>query len=347
MQASELSKLQLKTSPELDKTQALYRIVDFFAAADIIQSQRIRLSRADTFSDKNEGIEILLGQLERSASPLRMQCGGTGWSDLKTARQTHAHLQQSHYVSCWSRKAESVAMWSLYSPDHCGVRIKTSVQALEYVLLDFLNQKSFLNTSLVDNDKYVVFASEAGVYPVSYTSLPNLLEKINRKIKVVERLKARYKNSNRELPGLMEIPRRYYEREKQRILIPNAKTCLIKDSSFEHEYEIRALVRLAETKFDKQILELKEIAEDPTNLKYHDVVDYFHELFDYVKITQLPDFEFAHCSSDFVTAVTIDPRCPSHKRHFMEKWFREKNIPIEDSYCFGYIPDSFSIFPKS
>ncbi|ASF45016.1 hypothetical protein CEK71_02460 [Methylovulum psychrotolerans] len=238
-------------------------------------------------------------------------------------------------------------MWSLYSPDHCGVRIKTSVQALEYVLLDFLNQKSFLNTSLTDSDKHIVFASEAGVYPVSYTSLPNLLKKINRKIKVFERFKARYKQSNPELPGLTEIPRRYYEREKQRNLISNTKTCLIKDSSFEHEYEIRALVRLAETKFDKLTLELKKIAEDPKDERHHSLKNHFTEFFGLVKITQLPRFEFAHCSGDFVTAVTIDPRCPSHKRHFMEKWFREKNIPIEDSYCFGYIPDSFSIFPKS
>jgi len=334
----------LEISPELDKNQSLYRIVDFFAAADIIESHRIRLSRADTFSDQNEGIESLLSQLETSGRT--QSCGSMGWSDLASAKQKHINAQQSHYVSCWTSKPESVAMWSLYSPDHFGVRIKTSVEELQYVLLDFLDEKSFLKASQTDLGNHIVFATWMGIYPVSYTSLPHLLRKITRRVKAHGRIMERYRHLGLDLPDFKNIPDRYFEREKQRRFVISGKACYLKDSSFEHELEIRAVVRLGESKYNEMLMELKD-ALDPKDPRYDGIIFRFSELFGWVEFTELPRFEFARCSNNFVTSVTIDPRCPPHKRQFMEKWFIERDIKIEDSHCFGYIPDSFSVFPKS
>jgi hypothetical protein len=61
---------------DLDKNKLLYTILGFFAAADMIDNHRIRISRADTLSDQNGGIEKLLFQLE--ASGPAQSCGSMG-----------------------------------------------------------------------------------------------------------------------------------------------------------------------------------------------------------------------------------------------------------------------------
>ena len=287
----------------------------------------------------------MLIQLEASR---RMQsCGGMGWSDNVSARQQHIKTLQSHYVSCWTNKPESVAMWSLYSPDYCGVQIKTSVEQIQAVLLNFLNEKSFAKVSQSDAEKHVVVASWMGIYPVSYVSLPCLLNKITRRVKAYERIKDRYSRLELDLPGVGNIPARFYKREQQRrLVVSDNKVCYLKDSSYEHEFEIRAVVRLGESKCDESLLKLRELL-DPKHPQHDNLLPYFSEYFGLVEFTQLPRFEFPRCSKIFVQSVKIDPRCPPHKRNFMEKWFRERDIEIEESSCFGYIPKTFTVFPKN
>lgn len=48
----------------LEPDLRVYRTLDFFSAAAIVSQRRLMFSRADTFEDKNEGIERLLLQLE-------------------------------------------------------------------------------------------------------------------------------------------------------------------------------------------------------------------------------------------------------------------------------------------
>jgi len=179
---------QLEISRELSSDTVLYRIVDFFSAAQIIGLQRFMLSRPDAFPDKNEGVDRLLMQLEVSLGA--KGCGGMGWADRESAKNALRKWQCSHYVSCWSQTKDSVAMWSLYSPDLTSIMISTTVRKLQALTDNFINEYCFLRLSDSDRGKYVIICSDAYMAPVKYISLNEVLKKISRHVKAYRRLEA-------------------------------------------------------------------------------------------------------------------------------------------------------------
>ena len=116
--------LLLEVDDSLSDQTPLFRIVDFFSAISMITDNSFMYTRADQFSDPNEGIDRLLRQLEVAIPG--GGCGGMGWWDEETANRHHEAVKRSYYVSCWSKNPESVAMWSLYSLDLCSVRLETT-----------------------------------------------------------------------------------------------------------------------------------------------------------------------------------------------------------------------------
>lgn len=102
--------MNLLIENKFEESEVLYRILDFFAAADIIKNSRLMFSRGDTFLDKNEGVDILLRQLELTHTHA---CINMGWSDSESARKKHEQLKCGYYMSCWTQTRESVALWSL------------------------------------------------------------------------------------------------------------------------------------------------------------------------------------------------------------------------------------------
>lgn len=52
------------------------------------------------------------------------------WDDPYETRVRHAH-DHSMFAQCWSTKSMSDAMWRVYSPDHLGVRLKTTSSKLD------------------------------------------------------------------------------------------------------------------------------------------------------------------------------------------------------------------------
>jgi hypothetical protein len=337
--------LKLKVSPlleisdELDDETVLYRTIDFFGASSIVLNQDYMFTRADVFSDKNEGIERLLLQLKRAPSG----CGGVGWNDSITAKLQHEQIKKSHYISCWSKNPESVAMWSLYSQDYCSVRIATTVKQLKIVMNNFLNKYCLSNLTENELGDRKIISVEGRIAPVTYASLQELTKKASRRLKAYRRIDERYKRKGIEKPKLDKIDKRYFERQQQRRLKELSLTCNLKDNSFKHEDEVRLAIRLAETVCDKHILELKGIY-DPAH-KHHITLKDDLRLEEYGLNETMPERELIDCPDDLIKSVAIDPRCPQHKAEFIRGWFQEKNIPVVDSTCFGYIADSFHVYP--
>lgn len=316
----------------LEDTQPLYRTIDFFAAADIIVNSRLMFSRADRFSDKNEGVDHLLLQLE-STRP--NYCGGMGWNDLMSAKNKHESIKRSHYISCWSKTPESVAMWSLYSSDFTGVRISTQVCKLMQLLKNILNKYSISRFKKEDIGKNVIVATRGRISEVEYEHLSEITKKITRRVKAHYRIASRYSRQGRSLPTIGEVNQNYWQREKKRRLITEINSCNLKDISFQHENEVRAVVRLGEEKCHEY---------DLTN---HEQISKFRlDSWGWVKSETLPEYEFSACPNNFIDTVAIDPRCPLHKARFMEHWFKEKGIRVVKSNCFGYIPNEFEVYPE-
>jgi hypothetical protein len=217
--------------------------MDFFSAASIVSNRELMFTRADVFPDKNEGIDRILAQLHSAGHG---GCGGMGWNDIVSAREQHEQVKRSHYISCWSKTVESVAMWSLYSPDQCSVRVSTSTAKLKQSVEALLEKYSFTRLSDADLDKNAAVAVSGQIAPVAYASLNYIAQRITRRVKAFRRIESRYKRLGKSLPALNEIDHRYYEREQQRTLKELRDTCRLKDSSFGHENEVRLCVRLGE-----------------------------------------------------------------------------------------------------
>jgi hypothetical protein len=166
----------LEVDEQFPPDAILYRTIDFFAAADIIHNQRLMFSRADTFHDRNEGVDRLLAQLEMIRAN---DCFGFGWTDRESAQRHHDLFKRSHYISCWTKTAESVAMWSLYSPDLASVRISTKVGKLIEVAKNFLNKRSLASLGEQDIGKQVVASAEARIAAVIYKPLSDISRRIS------------------------------------------------------------------------------------------------------------------------------------------------------------------------
>ena len=194
-----------------------------------------------------------------------------------------------------------------------------------------------------DVGKSVVVATSARISPVTYASLQSIAHAIRRRAKARVRLYERYSKAGRTLPNLTEIDPRYWQRDRQRRFNTLRTTCSLKDFSFQHEAEIRLAVRLGEETFTEDMLQ-EQAFEDPSH-RYHELFNDHLKCWSFVKSTTVPEREFADCQDSFVESVEIDPRCPTHKADFMKAWFAEHGIRIVGSSCFGYLPDSFTIYP--
>ncbi|MGB6006800.1 hypothetical protein [Castellaniella sp.] len=330
----------ISIAPTLPEDTVLYRTMDFFSAAAMCSSMTLMFSRADTFSDRNEGIDRLLTQLELTQPG--SGCG-MGWSDAETARRMHDRVKQSHYISCWSRNAESVAMWALYSPDHCSVRVSTTVSKLLPAVENLASKYSLLRLNSSDLGKRVAVAVMGSIEPVTYENLADISHRIGRRAKARQRLDERYERMGRERPSLTEINPRYWEREEQRRFSDVRTTCRLKDASFSHEAEVRLSVRIGEETFSANMLDDQAMFE-PTH-QYHSLLKENFRFWGWISTVQIPEHEFVNCSVNLVESVAIDPRCPPHKAHFMATWFRERGIRVVNSTCFGYLPNTFPAFP--
>lgn len=331
----------LDTESSLSPDQVVYRTLDFFGAASIVTTRQLMFSRADTFPDRNEGIDRLLGQLEASGPN---SCGGMGWSDKTSARIAHNDVKRSHFISCWSKNPESVAMWSLYSPDYCSVRISTRIGKLQVAVENLIEKYCVRRIREEDRGSLVVAAVSGRIAPVTYASLHSIAARVSRRLKSRVRLNERYARKNQPMPQLNEVSLRYWQREQQRSFNELRLTCSLKDNSFEHEAEVRLAVRLGEEPCESGVFN-EQAWLDPSH-QYHGLVKDHMRLWGFVRKTSLPEREFVTCPTELVESVALDPRCPSHKAAFMKDWFLKHGIPVVQSTCFGYLPDTFDVFPE-
>jgi hypothetical protein len=331
--------LKTELGPGLSDSTRLYRTLDFFGAASIIKNKNLMFSRADTFQDKNEGVDILLAQLQVAGNTEAL---GMGWHDSTSAKISHEKVKYSHFISCWTTTEESVAMWSLYSPDYCSVRISTTVGKLRTPIAALSEKYSFARLENKDIDRRVVVATSAKITPVIYDELARITKRVSRRREAMRRIEERYSAKGKKLPKIGEVNPRYFVREEQRRLNVRS-SCVLKDKSFEHENEVRLIVGLGEETCTERVLE-EQALWDP-NHEYHRIAQEFLKYWGFVSTAKLPEREFAPCQQDLVESVAIDPRCPLHKAEFMRNWFELNGINVVDSKCFGYLPSSFQVFP--
>lgn len=237
-------------------------------------------------------------------------------------------------------------MWSLYSQDFCSVRISTTVEKLATAterLLDGYSIERFNESNAGQN---LVYAAAGSVAPVIYKSLLDMHKSANRRAKAWLRLKERYKQKGLGDPYLdyspsvavenvLQAPPRASWLARLKLLV---QTCRIKDSSFQHEDEVRAAVRISEALPDAYGSWLFPALRDRLPNKYHMARTAIGQ-WRPVQSVELPERISVKVPSDFIQSVAVDPRCPEHKAAFIRRFFADHEIPVVVSSCFGYIPD--------
>ena len=118
----------------------IYRFLDFFGLAGTINNRRLRFAAPSTFPDKNEGLEIIYNSLRAAVES--NDGSYSGFVSQEDILRIHNVLKQGSFVCSWTCEADSVALWSLYSADKCGVRISSTVSKLQAALDDFARSNS-------------------------------------------------------------------------------------------------------------------------------------------------------------------------------------------------------------
>lgn len=332
-------------STELSEDTVLYRTVDFFTAMAMLKDKELMFSRADTFIDRNEGVDMLLTQLAL-AGPLD-GCS-MGWNNAETGQAEHERMKRSYYISSWSLTRESIAIWSLYSIDNCSVRISSSVKKLKTAVERLEAKYSHTGLGRTEIGKRVAVASEARIAPVTYSSIADLSRRISRRVRARRRLAERLSRKGMEYKMPSDFGHPYWRREQLRAISETSRGCSLKDSSFAHEREVRLAVRINEITLSEAHwvnLDHCTTAIAKEDAPYRKILRDYLSAYDGPPAIKLPPREFVPIDDGLIESVAIDPRCPEHKARFMRDSFKAHGVPIVTSSCFGYLPDSFDVFP--
>lgn len=259
---------------------------------------------------------------------------GVGWETHDEAIEYHTKLKNSFFSCCWTYSPESIAMWSLYSPDRSSIRIQTTQGKLKASLHKYFLKEGIekLNLSKAGNNFHAV--SEVLVDSIKYISFNKFIQKIKRRENAYNRLVLRHKRNN------IKIEAKDIKMNLKRFKKIAESPFLVKDFAWEHEKEIRGLVRVGKFLFENDLHSVvtnrQSYEEQRLTLK---------ELPQLLSKGDYPKYLFVPISSSFIESVCIDPRCPEHKKKQMIKLFNKYGIDVSESNAFGYLPlsSNFSV----
>lgn len=333
----------------VDRDEKIYRIIDFFSAAQAIEDGHLYVPLASKFEDRNEALDAAIEMLSIAAGPC------AGMTREFGSQNEFVQFQQSvanrNYVSCWTRTRESVAMWALYSTDWSSIQISTTVGELEKAAIAFAecesNPMSAIHLGRGDGQ----FVDRTKIAAVNYENMGALARKIDRRRRAYDKL---------ETAGRIDKKRDIMSRglrENQRATQYRFEALEHKDQSFSHESEIRLIINCAP--FDTTTLQIAQAnihemknrpeadVDDPRNGQW--MLAYARAI-----LREEAWKRGMHCKPHidlrlhpkFIKEVAIDPRCPDHKQRFMRKFFEARGITLSQSSCFGHAASNFVVQPR-
>ena len=321
-------------------SQRVFRIVDCFAFADYWRTGLLRVSRADRFDDRNEGVERLFSQLVISRPGT---CVGMGWTDPHSAIAAHERTLASTFVSSWTRTSDSVAMWSLYSPTRLGVCIETTMGALRRAALSHAKASCLGGISEENVGQKQTICTSAMLSPVTYKSLVQVRMRAERIVRAYERLFARYARLGKKIPSAFEMTIPQLLREHKREGAVRFPSFTLKDESFSHEQEVRLKFEFGAEVVHERDLELhaRTSGDRASRRTVRDILRAWAN----AAASDTNEFLWLPLPTEEVQSVALDPRMASHHSAFWSEWFRVNAVPQRNSEAFGYVVERLSVFP--
>jgi len=330
----------------IDRSQRLHRIVDFFSAAQAVDECSLYVPLASTFDDANEAIDAAMEVLSIAAGP----CAGitTHFGTAEDFIRYQRQVANRNYVSCWTHTKESVAMWALYSRDESSVQLTTTVSHLERAATDFARNFSNPLKAIADGSANDQFVDYSKIVAVRYENWKSIARGIDRRRRAYDKIDAAGR-----IPAEPTALGRSF-REGKRAIQYRFEAMEHKDESFSHEAEVRLILNCAH--YNAQTLKMAQnaiagmISRPDTDINHPDhervMLMYARALLREeawkMNIPCQPQV-FLPLHSNFVSEVTIDPRCSQHKRQFMKEFFEARGIPVSESTCFGHAAHQLAV----
>jgi len=283
---------------EIDPHQTIYRFLNFFDLFNLVKDKKIRFTKLHKLDDKNEGVGNILRSFE--LSPVFR----TSFEHLKNIE--YPIIKHSTYVSCWTKVPDNIAMWTLYSPNKCAIRIKTTVSKL-YAAINNYKKEYWDNICKIDDFQ----PSLVDVVKMNYKDLKKVKNDIELKVQMgVPDVQEATGKSKAEMLRAGSKP--MVEYLKNLILEDDN----LKDENYSHEKEVRG-----------------QIIFEPTN---EDVHDYMHS--SECDFSEFADFIFPIVSDDFIEELCFDPRCEPYKIEVFKKIIDpDEELNIINSNAFGVV----------
>lgn len=318
----------------------IYRIVDYFSFAGVVEDARLHISSAANLDDANEGAASLFGRLYGQAS-LFASSSHLPWRTQAEAADHHKAMRRRYYITCWTLQAESVAMWALYSQDHSSISMQTTWGKLLSMLDAYWREQAQSRVLAAATGDTFIAPSRVDVGQVRYRSLVKLTQRIERTRRAVQRLDKwlerrgefiydRWRNAlNRNSAGHTE----------QLAMMLSLRPFLFKDESYRHEHEVRGIIGLGEVEVTDNLKDGFRVLGDRSHARRNVLAMAFSD-----HITSaLPHALSIPIPGDFVESVRIDPRCPAYKREYMQRLLATHGIREVAATSFGYVADKIEI----
>ncbi|MDV2995266.1 MAG: hypothetical protein N4J56_004920 [Chroococcidiopsis sp. SAG 2025] len=309
---------------DIDSETKVYRFVNFFDLYKLVTNKKLRMSKLSIMEDKNEGLGRIL-ESQESDLFLRVHC-----IESEEIKKYHNGIIHNTYVSCWTKEADMVAMWSLYSVDKTGIRIRTSAKKLLSALERFFTAHHWSEYDELSN-KNQFLADRYDVCQVKYVDFYGLRDEIRRKYQNFDKL-AREKSSLNSFYFEDENGYKQDYEKLQRHKIIQIEGWALKDRAYQHEQEIRGLL-FCGIRSNRTI---EEYSEDPLKSLVH-----------WADAEVLPNFIYLDIEDDFIEEICFDPRCPNYKievyMDILKNYLKNYSISIVKSRAFGYaLEESFA-----
>lgn len=333
----------------LNRTQQVHRIVDFFSAAQVVSEHILYVPLTTKFEDPNEGLDAAIDLLAISAGP----CAGITRVFRSQAEfvEHQRTIASRSYVSSWTMTKESVAMWALYSTDHSSVQITTTIASLEQAASALAAVDANPMPAITSGAQSGQFLNSSKISAVQYDDLSSIGRKIDRRRRAYDKLTGTGKIVPHKSLTAMS------DRDSFRSMQYQFSALELKDSSFAHESEIRLVLTYSPytpSTLAVAAISLQEMLARPDtniNLPEHDsaMLAYARAILREEALRQklvCKDSISLPLQPDFISNVTIDPRCSPHKRNFIQAYFKTYGIPVLESKCFGHASSHFSVTPR-
>jgi hypothetical protein len=192
--------------------------------------------------DANELFGIYFDLLRSPFGPL--------WSEDIDRTQAGFRMAQSHhYMTCWTRVADNLAVWSLYSPGKDSIQVKTTYGRLrKAVVAHFENYPYARAYKLEPNDPTdLFFPPELG--PVEYIDFRQAYLTVRRQCLDYYTEKDSFFDKQIKCGmSLEDMGKKWADRDNEartRIFQePRLSGPLLKDHRYQHEQEVRFVLKL-------------------------------------------------------------------------------------------------------